>query len=202
MERWSQACPRHLSERDAVYWKRTGGCSMSKQLRAGAPWRSRGMENVVRKTGIVTVAVSGMCLGIATALAEAGTNVAMADIHQASHRCALNLVDPHGSGGRALCPKNSPCGRCRHRPERTVNQPWANLSMTSRAARDDVRHKTEIGSTSNSTPATTKPRLGDDEGLRRAGRVRNDSKRRATESEVCCVNPGCSLGHVAGDTAG
>lgn len=99
-------------------------------------------------------------------------------------------------------PKNAPCGRCRHGPERTVNQPSANLSMTSRAARDDVRHKTEIGSTSNSTPATTKPRLGDDEGLRRAGRVRNDSKRRATESEVCCVNPGCRLGHVAGDTAG
>src|SRR5688572_11308975 len=52
-------------------------------------WRSSAME-IFGKTAIVTGAASGIGLGIATALAEAGANVVMADIEtdaveQAAH---------------------------------------------------------------------------------------------------------------------
>ena len=48
------------------------------QLEQGAP----AMKNISGKTAIVTGAASGIGLGIATALAEAGANVVMADIQK------------------------------------------------------------------------------------------------------------------------
>src|SRR5438270_6257305 len=52
------------------------------------------MQDISGKTAIVTGAASGIGLGIATALAEAGANVVMADIHKAAVEAAA-----HGLSG-------------------------------------------------------------------------------------------------------
>jgi len=68
------------------------------------------MKDISGKTAIVTGAASGIGLGIATALAEAGANVVMADIQKdAVERAAhvywlrLDLTDGVGSFSRCGC---------------------------------------------------------------------------------------------------
>ena len=57
------------------------------------------------KTAIVTGATSGIGLGIATALAEAGANVVMADIQKADGVCGRIDVTQEQS---VLCPATQP----------------------------------------------------------------------------------------------
>ena len=57
------------------------------------------MEDISGKTAIITGAASGIGLGIATALAEAGANVVMADIQknaveEAAHRLSGTEQSP------------------------------------------------------------------------------------------------------------
>ena len=89
------------------------------------------MKDISGKTAIVTGAASGIGLGIATALAEAGANVVMADIQkdaveEVAHGLSGGSAGHPGSGSRArargrcgwgecarLAYRVSPKGRCR-----------------------------------------------------------------------------------------
>src|SRR5437016_12519435 len=67
-----------------------GTVQAAREARASST-RHRPMQDISGKTAIVTGAASGIGLGIATALAEAGANVVMADIQkdaieEAAHR--------------------------------------------------------------------------------------------------------------------
>ena len=53
------------------------------------------------KTAIVTGAASGIGLGIATALAEAGANVVMADLQKGAVEQAAHRLLPHRQAGYA-----------------------------------------------------------------------------------------------------
>ena len=69
------------------------------------------------KTAIVTGAASGIGLGIAAALAEAGANVVMADIHkdaveQAAH--GLSGTNKPGYAGANRCHAGAIGARCPH----------------------------------------------------------------------------------------
>src|SRR5258707_192800 len=85
-----RSCPAERTDRRSI--QSPHGCSSMSDATI-APrrlWRSWAME-ISGKTAIVTGAASGIGLGIATALAEAGANVVMADIEkdaveQAAHR--------------------------------------------------------------------------------------------------------------------
>jgi NAD(P)-dependent dehydrogenase (short-subunit alcohol dehydrogenase family) len=58
------------------------------------------MKDISGKTAIITGAASGIGLGIAEALAEAGANVVMADIQ----KDAVRRPQPPGPHGRAANP--------------------------------------------------------------------------------------------------
>jgi NAD(P)-dependent dehydrogenase (short-subunit alcohol dehydrogenase family) len=66
------------------------------------------------KTAIITGAASGIGLGIATALAEAGANVVMADIH----KDAVLPSSGTGKKGMSSTPLRSPAFRIAAAPTR------------------------------------------------------------------------------------
>jgi NAD(P)-dependent dehydrogenase (short-subunit alcohol dehydrogenase family) len=87
------------------------------------------MKDISGKTAIVTGAASGIGLGIATALAEAGANVVMADIQKAAVEKAA-----HGLSGTNIRTKTFyafvgavPANVIRarhHRIEDALSSPW------------------------------------------------------------------------------